>query len=104
MKLQQAKISEDQQSIPRRTNTRALLTVCRVVFIFFLSITCPLKRLLQQTTTCPFTRQLLEKTPRVCLSKTFSHHTASREASHGTATFSTKPEYSLQGCGAVKYE
>jgi hypothetical protein len=74
----QVNINEDQLNATRCANARASSaktrgtwqgepmqecppTVCGVLFIFFLNIARPLKRLLQQNTTCPFTKQFPEK-------------------------------------------
>jgi hypothetical protein len=76
LKSQQAKISEDHQSVARQARAKAFpFIVCGVLFIFFLNIACPLKCLFQQNITCPFARQ--QKHPMSVRSKTCSHLSAS---------------------------
>lgn len=56
---------------------KCLLTLCGVIFIFFLNITHPLKCLILQNNTYPFTKQLPEKHNVAFLSTTSSHISAS---------------------------
>ena len=93
------KTGEDQQSVPRWTNARALsgktrealqgkpvqclLTVCGVKFIFYPNIMWLLKCLPQQSIICPLTCLPQQNIfSSVCLRKTSSHKTISRKTSH----------------------
>lgn len=73
-----AKLKEDQQRLAMRTSDTVSSTVCPVVLTPFPNITCSRKDPLQQSTTCPFSRQLPEKHQVYVLSKASSqdsfHH------------------------------
>jgi len=75
------------------------LTVCGVLFIFFLNTMCPLKPLLQQNIICPQTCLLQQNIlSGVCCNKPSSHKRASRKTSHDTTESPKEPEISTWAC------
>ena len=107
MKSQQVKISNVLQG---ETMPECPFTLCGVIVMLFLNNTCPLKCLLQQNITCPFTRLLLEKHHVSVLSKISSHLTASRKTPQDTTESPKKPDFppsvvlTSSTCGCVGAE
>jgi len=103
----------------RRTKTTASSTVCWDSLTPFPNTMCPLKPLLLQNITYPFSRQFQKKKnknknkkprvcsqqnilPRVCFSKTSSHKTGSRKISYDATESPKKPEISTSPRESIK--